>query len=77
LQAEVNWRAQDIAAKEAEVAALYATKTAQIGSLESLNVKKMIVDKGYHKKDISEDPRLLALKEERSELQTELESLGG
>lgn len=76
LQAELNWRAQDIAAKESEIAALYSTKMAQKGVLESLNLKKLIVEKGYHKKATSEDPRLLAIQEEKHELQSVLSKLG-
>ncbi len=69
LQAEIAWRAQDIAAKEAEIAALYVAKTTQTGVLEALKIKTLIAEKGYHKKDMSEDPRLKALLKERQELQ--------
>jgi chromosome segregation ATPase len=76
LQTEIAWRAKDIASKEAEIAELYIAKTTLSGTLEALNIKKIIVEKGYHKKDISEDPRLQAVIEERNELQAALTKLG-
>jgi len=77
LQAEIAWRAKDIAAKEAEIAEFYVAKTSLTGMFENLRVKKIILEKGYHKKDLSEDPRLQGLIAETEALKTNLSKLDG
>jgi chromosome segregation ATPase len=76
LQKEIAWRASDIATKQEEIAALYTEKNEVSGVLVNLQAKMMIVEQGYHEKDISEDPRLLAITGERNTLQATLAGLG-
>lgn len=72
LQREIKWRSEDIAAKEALIAELYFTKTNANGLIESLQVKEVVLKEGYYLRDIREDPRLKAIKEERDSLRSKL-----
>lgn len=65
LQEEISWRAKEISAIETTIAELYQTKNDLTGIIESINIKKIIVAKGFHKNPVSEDPRLLGLLEEK------------
>ena len=76
LNSEISWRAQDIAAKEAEVAALYVERTSAEGVIESLKVKELVAKKGYLKKDLTEDPRFKALVQERDKMKQKLANNG-
>lgn len=69
LQTEIDWRAKEIAEKESEIASTYDIKNTQTGAIENLNIKLIIVEQGYHKQEINQDPRLLALSEEIDELE--------
>ena len=74
LQKEIEWRAIDIANKEKEIAGIYESITSLNGELESQRIKQQIIEQGYHKKSIQEDPRLLALSDEIQQLQTEIDN---
>ena len=72
LQKEILWRSQDIAAKEAAISALYEAKYVAMKDVEMLTIQNEIVTGGFHKKDINQDPRIVALKEERDMVKNEL-----
>lgn len=74
---EISWRAADIAAKEAEVAALYLAKTSAEGVIEATKIRQFVVKAGVDKKEPDEDPRLLALARDQQEIRTKLADIAG
>lgn len=75
LQREIKWRAEDIASKEAVIAKSYFEKTDANAKIESLNIKEYVINEGYNYKDISEDPRLKAINDDREKLRKKLSTM--